>query len=1136
MIQKDEIIQDMIWFAQPIFEAVQDQNQLILFFREFGYDLQPADVSSIYTGLQAISTTIATAIGNANSSSDTEIDPKLLIDIFKAIVSLETIVPSGTYFGTELFTEIFDYLLYRYLSVKRNIACAIAVAAGVIEYTAIPAGARDVAYSRIKFNWARFPQLINDTKTWAKEVYGWGGSTVSGDAKSLDYERLFSALALLLESAGLSLVLVKKQSAAELTGFISNNTSAKSFYSASLPFLQNSVSSIDTSGTPAFANEAGFKLMPYGDLNQQQLLGVALMPYVKGTATGEQELAENTVLTTTVSAEVAGGYYITITPAGIASHTGADINGEFEFEIKYSDLATNNPIQLLTVAETSSVETGAVKVAFGGNLNGDFYLSAGLEKLKATIDLSGDALLKNFIPEPVIITVGDLLVKWQFNKGIYFEGGNNISIDVPLHIEAGPINLTGIAIEIELAPEPTLELGIQGGFNLGPIQASVDGVGFKAKLIAAENGLFGKYDLSLALKPPDGIGLSINAGIVTGGGYLYIDADKGEYAGALQLSVNNFLSLTAIGLISTKMPDGSDGFSMLVIVTAQFMPPFQLGYGFTLNGVGGLLGLNREVLLDPLRDGVRTGAINGIMFPTDVIANAPRIISDLQTIFPTKEGYFLVGPMAMIGWGTPTLISLSLGVIIQLPDPAIAILGVLKIVLPTEEIDVLRLQVNFLGTIDPSNQLITFDASLYDSNLLKLFTLTGDMAVRLKWGDKPDFILSAGGFHPEYEPTMTMPVLKRIGIKILDLENARIQVQTYFALTSNTVQFGARADCYFGLDGFSVSGLIGFDALMQFSPFTFKANAYGAFVLDTPLGDASINIDALLKGPAPWQVKATGSIKVFGVEFEAEFEKKWGKSKQEELPSIALKPLLLDEFKKDDVWSGILPSGFTQLVSVSSPSTTTSAAILIFPNSEIVVSQNLVPLKMELEKIGNQEISDITTATLSGLKIGSLSLSITDITDAFAIGQYINLSDAEKLSKPSFEALNAGIKATYVSGGFDYIMGSTTKTEQTYEQVIVDLEKPRLTGSFKTKKFTDLLKGSAAAKSKLSKRYKTELGIAALKTKEVPSLFEVVNVTDSGNVAPAKLFNSHIEATQYLESLCVQQAALKPNLTVIEKY
>ena len=40
------------------------------------------------------------------------------------------------------------------------------------------------------------------------------------------------------------------------------------------------------------------------------------------------------------------------------------------------------------------------------------------------------------------------------------------------------------------------------------------------------------------------------------------------------------------------------------------------------------------------------------------------------------EGHFLIGPMAKLGWGTPTLISLSLGLILDIPRPMFAVVGV----------------------------------------------------------------------------------------------------------------------------------------------------------------------------------------------------------------------------------------------------------------------------------------------------------------------------------------------------------------------------------------------------------------------------------------------------------------------------
>ncbi len=298
-------------------------------------------------------------------------------------------------------------------------------------------------------------------------------------------------------------------------------------------------------------------------------------------------------------------------------------------------------------------------------------------------------------------------------------------------------------------------------------------------------GNLGPANASFAFKPPTGVGLSVDAGIIAGGGFLYIDTEHGQYAGALQLMFADFLSLTAIGIINTKMPDGSSGFSLLIIITADFGAGIQLGFGFALMAVGGLLGLNRSMLFQPLMDDIRTGAIESIMFPQNVIANAPRIISDLQAVFPPQQGVFLVGPMAKLGWGDG-LISLSLGVIVEIPPGDIAILGILQLVLPDEDDAVLQLQVNFAGALEFDKQRLYFFASLYDSHIL-FITLEGEMGLLMAWGDNGNFVVSVGGFNPQFNPaTVAVSSPQRIEIDIINESFARIRCSGYFAVTSRT--------------------------------------------------------------------------------------------------------------------------------------------------------------------------------------------------------------------------------------------------------------------------------------------------------------------------------------------------------------
>ena len=45
-----------------------------------------------------------------------------------------------------------------------------------------------------------------------------------------------------------------------------------------------------------------------------------------------------------------------------------------------------------------------------------------------------------------------------------------------------------------------------------------------------------------------------------------------------------------------------------------------------------------------------------LLFPRDPIRNAPEIIRNLATVFPAREGSYMFGLLAKIGWFSPTLV------------------------------------------------------------------------------------------------------------------------------------------------------------------------------------------------------------------------------------------------------------------------------------------------------------------------------------------------------------------------------------------------------------------------------------------------------------------------------------------------
>src|SRR5262249_35638532 len=171
-------------------------------------------------------------------------------------------------------------------------------------------------------------------------------------------------------------------------------------------------------------------------------------------------------------------------------------------------------------------------------------------------------------------------------------------------------------------PKPAVELSVSLILNIGPVQAVIDRIGVELGFSFPESGgNAGFADFSIGFKSPSGVGIKVDSPVVSGGGFLFLDPQKGLYAGFVQLSVYETITVTAIGLISTRLPSGAKGFSFLILITAEGFRPIPLGLGFTLTGIGGLLALNRTCNEDFLREGIKNKTLNDVLFPKNPVVN-----------------------------------------------------------------------------------------------------------------------------------------------------------------------------------------------------------------------------------------------------------------------------------------------------------------------------------------------------------------------------------------------------------------------------------------------------------------------------------------------------------------------------------
>ncbi|HEX6347302.1 DUF6603 domain-containing protein [Umezawaea sp.] len=752
------------------------------------------------------------------------------------------------------------------------------------------------------------------------------------------------------------------------------------------------------------------------------------------------------------------------------------------------------PIVLIGTTGSSRLEVGRFAVAVGvrasadpgGGVTAEPSARVELSGGHVLIDLAGaDGFIGTVAGGAKIESAFEVTGTWAPSTGLRLEGSGGLDLELPLHVELGPIEITALHLGVGFAADGTVPIEVSGGFTaaLGPISAAVERVGLVADLSFPDGGgNLGVADLAFRFKPPTGVGLAVDAGIVTGGGFLSYDEARGEYAGALELEFAGFVDVKAIGLITTRMPDGSRGFSLLIVLTAEFgQAGIQLGFGFRLLGVGGILGLNRRMDLDALVEGVVTGSIQSVLFPRDVVANAPRILSDLRTFFPPDEGTFLVGPMARIGWGTPTLVSVSLGVVVEIPPGNIAVLGLLECLLPSEDVALLVLRVSFVGALEVDRSRLWFFARLFDSRVLTM-TIEGGMGLLVAWGDSPDLVLSVGGFHPAYTPPpLPFPVPPRISVDILNSPGQLIRVSGYFAVTSNTVQFGAKAELRLGFGGFGVEGHLGFDALFRFSPFSFVVRVSAGVSLKAfGIGLFGIDLDFTLEGPAPWRAHGRGSISLLFFEISADFDITWGEERTTTLPPVAVLALLEAEIRKVEGWRTRLPSGgFTPMVTLRR--LPPGDDLVLHPLGTLVVRQRAIPLGVRIDRVGAQRPSDGKRFTVEPAQnSGLVRSSVTD--DEFAMAQYQDMDDAAKLSRPAYETQDAGLEL--VAAGGAIASPRVVRRSARYELHVIDSEAPSEPDAARAATvrrsprlyspppavFGQLLAGSSTARSPLSRR------------------------------------------------------------------
>jgi hypothetical protein len=1049
-----ELVGEALW---PIAEALsRDASSQRAFLLSLGYSAPsppailgtlPAAVTPLVNALVDLDETREAMDHDAATASDVD---AVLTRVFAGVVTVAGSVKAvSVSVAAELpgFEDRFyEYVLVRTVLERRPVLFAILNALGIFEVSIreLTDGAHQIAVPVLKFHSDRVGLLLGRFRELLATVYGFGTATI-------DTEALFANVGRLSTLVGV------------------------------VPSLQFPTSEAAAAyGMPVPSDPADLPrqmLLPIGDLGGTELavavfpvssVGGAAQPLaltveVTGAGTTSIPLTPNVNLELEVAGDVSTGLGILLRPdqppvflRNVLGAGGATAlsSASAELRLVITDgteppLATGGGIELLAVGGGSVLRADRIELAATARTassGSDIGFRAALRG--GTLSIAGgqgDGFIASVLPSRPIETRFDVGVEWSRVTGFHFQLSGSVETTVAINRTIGPFELQRLRLQIATSNQVGLDFSLDGGLKLGPVTVSVQRLGGRLAF-AFVRGNLGPFDMTSGFLPPTGLGIAIEAGPVSGGGFLAVR--DGTYFGALELSVYG-VAVKAFGLIEATLQTGP-GFSFVILISAEFTP-IQLGLGFTLNGVGGLIGINRTVDAAALSRAVVDGKIDDILFPRDVVQNAPALVHDLGAYFPAAKDRTIFGPLAKIGWGTPTLVEGKLGFILELPGPILSILGNIQAHLPKSAPGgkaLVILNLDIAGRLDFPKKHFELEGRLHDS-FVGNYPVSGGMATRLDWGDRPSFAVSLGGFNPNFNPPSGFPQLQRLSVDLGLNGNPSVTLSGYLALTSNTAQIGAALDARVSKYGASLRGNLAFDALFVFSPFSFEADLSGGVHVDFHGVGFNLTFHGHVSGPSPWRITGEVCVGVWFASACVGFNETLGDENKPVLPRLdpwegaekdkplseqevpGLKPALKDARN----WSGVLPPGVVTGVSYRKDS---GGAVPIDPVGVATFRQKAVPLDYAITRFAGTSPKNpgaafrIVSVSVTGSS--GPPLSTNPVSDYFAPGQYREMKNAEKLSSPAYDRLNAGFElmSAAVRAG-----AAVTKTPE-FDTTVVD--------------------------------------------------------------------------------------------------
>ncbi|MBK8195547.1 MAG: hypothetical protein IPK76_20920 [Lewinellaceae bacterium] len=460
----------------------------------------------------------------------------------------------------------------------------------------------------------------------------------------------------------------------------------------------------------------------------------------------------------------------------------------------------------------------------------------------------------------------------------------------------GPLSIDRVGVNLK---DSKLIFGLDASVAVGPLTLILEEMTLGSPLsnFAPEFGL-------------RGFGLEYASGPVSISGFFLRNPAIDEYFGAALIKTSQ-ITLKAVGAYAMTK-DGPSFYLYAYLGYPIGGPAF-----FFVEGLAAGFGFNRSVRV-PAIENVNT-------FPLVAIAVGDKPFADVASEMATGN-YIPINPgkiFLAIGVRFTTFKQLDsfLLIIATFGDSfRLDLLGLSKLVVPAPvpgqaavKTPLAQVELAIKATFAPDEGFIGVQAQLTKNSyiLSKDCTLTGGFAF-FTWfkgsAYEGDFVVSIGGYHPQFKRPSHYPVVPRLGLNWNITSEINIKGEMYFALTPAFVMAGGRLEATFRSGGLKAWFIIGADFLIGWKPFSYDARMYLSLGVSSTFWffgkhtvSFDIGADLHIWGP---EFSGTAYIDLGIVDFTVEF----GSG-----ASQTVNPIPYDEFEKT-----FLPAKNVATVSVTS--------------------------------------------------------------------------------------------------------------------------------------------------------------------------------------------------------------------------